>query len=52
MLFLPAQVTDTKPKRPTAGVMDGGDVMATAVAAWGSLVIFGDTEGAPGELAS
>ena len=39
------QVTDTKPRRPTAGIMDGGDVVSTAVAAWGSLVVFGDSEG-------
>lgn len=25
--------------------MDGGDVMATAVASWGPLVVFGDTDG-------
>ena len=34
-----------KPRRPTAGIMDGGDVVSTAVAAWGTLVVFGDSEG-------
>jgi hypothetical protein len=35
------QVTDTKPRRPTAGIMD----VSIAVAAWGTLVVFGDSEG-------
>lgn len=43
------QVTDTKPKRPTEGVTDGGDAITTAVAAWGTLVVFGDSEGELGK---
>lgn len=43
-------VADTKPKRPTAGIMDGGDVITTAVVAWGTLVVFGDSEGDLGWL--
>ncbi len=47
-----AQVTDTKPKRPSAGILDSGDVIATAVASWANFVIFGDANGAqmPGVL--
>ena len=40
------QVTDTKPKRPTWGLMSStSEGVATAIAAWGHLVIMGDTEG-------
>lgn len=42
-----AQVTDTKPKRPSMGILDSGDVIATAVASWANFVIFGDSNGAP-----
>ncbi len=40
-------MTDTKPKRPSAGILDSGDVIATAVASWANFVIFGDANGAP-----
>jgi hypothetical protein len=41
-----AQVTDTKPKRPSWGLMSStSEGVATAIAAWGHLVIMGDTEG-------
>lgn len=40
------QVTDTKPKRPSWGLMSSSsEGVATAIAAWGHLVIMGDTEG-------
>ena len=40
------QVTDTKPKRPSWGLMSSSsEVVATAIAAWGHFVIMGDTEG-------
>ncbi len=39
-------MTDTKPKRPALGPLVTGEVVATAVAAWGPLVVFGDAEGA------
>ena len=40
------QVTDTKPKRPSWGLMSSSsEGVATAIAAWGHFVIMGDTEG-------
>ena len=42
------QVTDTKPKRPSVGILDSGDVIATAVASWAHYVIFGDANGVRG----
>ncbi|BDA45713.1 probable WD repeat-containing protein 11 at C-terminar half [Coccomyxa sp. Obi] len=40
------KVTDTKPKRPSWGLMSSSsEGVATAIAAWGHLVIMGDTEG-------
>ena len=43
---VPVQVTDTKPKRPSWGLMSSSsEGVATAIAAWGHFVIMGDTEG-------
>ena len=39
------KVVDTRPKRPMWGVLASAEVIATAVASWGSLVVFGDAEG-------
>ena len=39
-------MTDTKPKRPVWGVLGGApDSQATAIAAWGQLVILGNADG-------
>ena len=44
--FSRPQVTDTKPKRPSWGLMSSSsEGVATAIAAWGHFVIMGDTEG-------
>lgn len=40
------KVTDTRPKRPIWGALAAAEVVATAVASYGSLVIFGDADGA------
>jgi len=41
-----AQVTDAKPVRPSWGAVGAGaEGVATAIAAWGSLVVMGDADG-------
>ncbi len=39
------QVTDCKPKRPNWGMLSGGEVHSTTIAAWGHLVLLGDADG-------
>ncbi|KAA6419923.1 MAG: hypothetical protein FRX49_10113 [Trebouxia sp. A1-2] len=39
------KVTDCKPKRPNWGMLSGGEVHSTTIAAWGHLVLLGDADG-------
>ena len=38
-------MTDCKPKRPNWGMLSGGEVHSTTIAAWGHLVLMGDADG-------
>lgn len=44
-LALCLQVSDCKPKRPNWGMLSGGEVHSTTIAAWGHIVLLGSAEG-------